>query len=197
MSQPAEVRMPTITVDDRLGLDRQLRIPMPLEQYLRLDAGLRAEWVDGVTIVSPAASNRHQFVSRNVFRLLDASLPDLEVFYETGVHSRTHSYRVPDVTVMRTYEDEGQFYEQVPFANVEVLSRSTRAEDRVRKLMEYLDAGVEQYWIVDPHERSILVLGNAGDHWDTLLELDEEHSTGSVVVGDYGNVELDLEAILG
>jgi len=43
----------------------------------------------------------------------------------------------------------------VPVLVVEILSPSTRRRDHVQKRALYLDAGVAEYWIVDPERREI------------------------------------------
>ena len=40
---------------------------------------------------------------------------------------------------------------------IEIVSPSTSSHDYVRKLNLYLDAGVKEYWIVDPRNRKVLV----------------------------------------
>jgi len=45
----------------------------------------------------------------------------------------------------------------VPDLIVEVLSPGTRREDRSVKFYEYARAGVREYWLVDPHEKTIEV----------------------------------------
>ena len=40
---------------------------------------------------------------------------------------------------------------------VEVLSPGTRRTDRLEKMVEYARAGVREYWIVDPHRRTVEV----------------------------------------
>ena len=42
-----------------------------------------------------------------------------------------------------------------PILIVEILSESTRRRDRNQKRSFYLDAGVDEYWIVDPETRTI------------------------------------------
>ncbi|MDE2994806.1 MAG: Uma2 family endonuclease [Chloroflexota bacterium] len=53
-------------------------------------------------------------------------------------------------------------YADPPDLAIEVLSPSTRHIDREEKAAEYADAGVTEYWIVDPEGRSIEVLTGAG-----------------------------------
>ena len=40
---------------------------------------------------------------------------------------------------------------------VEVLSKSTRKKDMGIKLSKYINAGVREYWIVDPEKESVIV----------------------------------------
>ena len=70
----------------------------------------------------------------------------------------------PDLTVTlvgNPYEIVGGYYEGVPDITVEVLS-TDRSRDLVRKRQLYAEAGVREYWIVDPSNDTA-----------TLLELDD------------------------
>ena len=40
---------------------------------------------------------------------------------------------------------------------LEVISKSTRLRDYGKKLSKYMDAGVKEYWIVDPYQKRIMV----------------------------------------
>ena len=42
-----------------------------------------------------------------------------------------------------------------PILVVEILSPYTRRRDHVEKRSLYIDAGVEEYWIVDPEENTV------------------------------------------
>jgi Uma2 family endonuclease len=69
--------------------------------------------------------------------------PDL-VYYAAGHEDRFHVQ-----------------YADPPDLAIEVLSPSTRRIDREEKAAEYAEAGVTEYWIVDPEGRSIEVLTGA------------------------------------
>ena len=85
---------------------------------------------------------------------------------------------------------------ETPALVVEVLAPGTRAEDTLRKSREYGDAGIGQYWLVDPDNRTLTVLRNADAEWEIALELDDGHPQGRVEVGPHGSVELEMEALL-
>lgn len=72
--------------------------------------------------------------------------------------------REPDITFYAA-GSEGRYHVQYadpPDLATEVLSPSTRHIDREEKAAEYAEAGVTEYWIVDPEGRSIEVLTDAG-----------------------------------
>ena len=54
--------------------------------------------------------------------------------------------------------------ESVPDLVVEVLSPATRANDLGPKRREYIAGGVAELWLVDPAERTVLIVDAAGDH---------------------------------
>jgi Uma2 family endonuclease len=64
---------------------------------------------------------------------------------------------------------------------VEILSPSTMKNDLLYKLNKYLAAGVREYWIVDPAERSISV-NVRGDGQFELAEYDVEAELASTVL---------------
>lgn len=67
--------------------------------------------------------------------------------------------REPDILFVAN-EHSDRIAEQAygpPDLTVEVLSPSTRRTDRLEKMVEYARAGVGEYWIVDPHGRTVEV----------------------------------------
>jgi len=128
------------------------------DDYARLpDNGWRYEVIRGELVMSPAPSAAHQSAavaliyalqgyvrSRNIGRVLaapiDVILPDLS------------SPVQPDVLVvlnehLAIIEDR---IEGVPDLVIEILSPSTARHDRHVKYRLYAEAGVTEYWIVDP-----------------------------------------------
>jgi Uma2 family endonuclease len=67
--------------------------------------------------------------------------------------------REPDILfVAREHSDRiGEQAYGPPDLAVEVLSPGTRRTDRLEKTVEYARAGVREYWIVDPHGRTVEV----------------------------------------
>lgn len=169
---------------------------MSLEEFLGLPDDVRAEYVDGVAIMTPPATWSHQTVAFRVALALHSALTEVVIAPEAGVRINSERFRIADVAVADTMPD-GRFTETPPLVVVEVLSPSTRSEDTVRKSHEYATCGVSQYWIVDREARSLTAYSNNGAGWDVLLELDQDHPRGAVDVGVHGTVELDLVTLLG
>lgn len=175
--------------------DRLLRIPMSYDEWLALPEGLRAEYVGGVAIVTPPPTQGHNRVCRRIANAIEAGLPELDIAEGPGLTSRVRDHRIPDVAVFETFEDVS-ITEQVPIIAVEILSRSTRAEDMIRKSAEYAADGIAQYWLVDRDQRTITILRNQDGMWEIELELDDDRPSGTVAVGEYGEVTLDVPALL-
>ena len=170
-----------------------------LEEYLALPEEVRAEYVDGVVQVTLPASIPHNRIGVRLIRILEDHLPGVVVVYESGLRTAERRYRVPDLLVLAEDEDTA-FTEQAPILVVEILSKGTRGEDTLRKPPEYLRANAGQYWIVDRQNRALTVLrsidADGQREWEILLDLDVDHPTGEVQVGDHGTVPLDLTAIM-
>lgn len=169
---------------------------MSLDDYLALPDDIRAEFVDGEAIMTPPATWSHQTVAFKVAMALELAVTGVVVAPEAGVRTGPTKFRVADVAVAEVMPD-GRFTETPPLVVVEVLSPSTRSEDTVRKSTEYAAIGIGQYWIVDRDARTLAVYANNGAGWDVLLELGQDHPTGSVTVGTHGTVELDLGVVFG
>ncbi len=171
------------------------RLRMSWEEYLELPEKPKAEWVDGEVVVTPPVSQDHGIAVLVLAGVLRQALPDLVFMTEVGVELPRNRLRAPDLMVVERRPDD-TWVTEPPVLVVEVLSRATRAEDTIRKSEEYLEGGAGQYWMLDPERRTLDVLANAGDAWEPLLHLDDEHPTGEVAVGEHGTVPVDLGALL-
>ena len=74
---------------------------------------------------------------------------------------------------------------------VEVLSKATRRKDCYQKLAKYTNAGVKEYWIIDPENRKLLVYYLEEDKLPALYGL-----TGKVPIEIYqGKLLIDLTLV--
>lgn len=171
------------------------RIPMSYEEWEALPAKPKAEWVDGVAIMSPYQLFDHQDAGFLLTALLRRSLAELSIAPEVTIRLSPTSIRVPDVSAF-TQRPDGPAVELIPVLVAEVLSPSTRGEDLLRKAPEYLAAGISQYWVVERDPRRIEVYRNDGSSWVEVAMVTEEEPTASVQVGEHGTVEVVLGEIL-
>lgn len=178
-------------------------IRMSYEEWLNLPPQPRNEWVDGVAVVMAAFPRwSHQTAARRIAARVERDLPELFVNEAVGLRLPRNRVRGPDVVALSeqpppdTDEPDSWVVDLVPVLVAEVLSPSTRREDLVRKAPEYLEAGIEQYWVVDPQGRSIEPMVSRDGRWETIVVVDDHNPRADVDVGGYGTVHLDLAEIL-
>lgn len=76
---------------------------------------------------------------------------------------------------------------------LEILSPSTRRKDCIKKLQKYSDAGVKEYWIIDPGKRLLLTYDFTQDYLPRIYPL-----TGTAGLSLYGGeLQIDLDEIAG
>ena len=141
------------------------------------DSGL-AEWVNGEAILMPPPSLRHQDVIRFLMVLMTWFVEDRDAgsLYFAPVQMRLkHSGREPDILFVAK-EHLNRFrdlYLDGPAdLCVEVLSPDSRSRDRVEKFREYEQAGVREYWIIDPMRKEAVyyALGEDGSYLPLSIE---------------------------
>lgn len=170
------------------------RLRMSYEEYQALPEHVRAEWVDGEVVVSPSGSFDHQEISFAVTALLKTSLPSLRIVEAVTTYLPHNRERIPDIIAVAR-RPEGTHITDTPVLVVEILSKSTRNEDTIRKSGEYLAAGIEQYWVVDPALRTIEVFERRDESWASVAYVDEDSPRAQVRVGEFGTVALDLSVL--
>jgi Uma2 family endonuclease len=126
------------------------------------DDGNRYEVIDGELYVSPPPSWMHQYGLGNLYLCLGSWIKAYGlgkiVPAPTGVVLGPDTGVEPDLVYV-SREREGiisaRGVEGAPDLVVEVLSPSTRATDRGRKMRRYAAAGISHYWILDPRARAL------------------------------------------
>ena len=125
------------------------------------DDGNKYELVRGELFVTPPPSFEHETViarlSRHLDRYVEANGLGL-VYHARSVMRFEGSEVEPDIMVRdRGTSATNWGNAPVPRLIVEVLSGSTRRRDQLQKRSLYLDAGVEEYWMVDDERRRVTV----------------------------------------
>jgi Uma2 family endonuclease len=133
------------------------------EDYCRLpDDGWRYEVVRGELRMTPAPSSKHQVAVRNLAFLLMLHLrehPAGRIYFAPldvilpGLATPVQPDLVFVSEERRALVGE-QVIEGAPDLIAEVLSPSNWLDDRRTKFEVYAEAGVREYWILDPRERA-------------------------------------------
>ena len=136
---------------------------MTAEEYFRKTETMqeRTELLDGQIVAMGSPSRTHQRIAYGIHRSIDdfirANGGSCEVNEALDAHLDEYNVPVPDVMVVC---DPSKLDEQgchgAPDWVVEVLSKN-RSDDLHRKLELYQNAGVREYWIVDPKNEKTLV----------------------------------------
>ena len=116
------------------------------------DDGHRYELIDGVLIVTPAPSYRHQDAVGHLYLLLSLACPaQLNVLLAPfDVALAEDTLMQPDLLVARRDAFTARDLPAAPLLAVEVLSPSTRRIDLTLKRSRLEAAGCGSYWVVDP-----------------------------------------------
>lgn len=136
------------------------------EDYYNLPENVRAELIDGQIYYMAAPSRIHQkilsFLHVRIANYLNSKKGPCEVYpapFAVKLFSEDDKNVVePDISVIcdpNKLTDRG--CTGAPDWIVEIVSPSNSSHDYIRKLNLYADAGVREYWIVNPIKKSIYV----------------------------------------
>jgi Uma2 family endonuclease len=134
------------------------RLRMTYQEFLDWsDDTTHAEWVDGEVIVFMPPMELHQLVEGFSFSLLDifVRMYNLGAVLQSPFEMKLPdgSSREPDLLfLVREHFDRRTAVRLIGPADLvlEILSDSTARYDRYVKFFAYQDAGVPEYWLVDP-----------------------------------------------
>lgn len=161
-----------------------------------LPEGKRAELIDGRMYEMASPSRVHQRLLGALYRLIANYIEDgggsCEVYlapFAVYINNDEYNYVEPDIVVICNEDklDEKGCHGAPDWA-VEIVSPSSVKMDRKIKLFKYRTAGVREYWIVDPGERTVEVY--------LFMENEEKKYTFEemVPVGIYEDFAIDFRA---
>ena len=142
------------------------------EDYNNLPEDVRAELIDGQLYYMSALSRMHQEILNflnteiNIYiRLKKGSCKVYPAPFAVKLFNDRDDTVEPDLSVICDSEkltDRG--CTGAPDWIIEIISPSNPEHDYIRKLNLYADAGVQEYWIVDPRDYKILVYYLKNEH---------------------------------
>jgi Uma2 family endonuclease len=155
-------------VYERNGLSVNLRSLQGLwteEQYLTLTDNMRQliEFTDGTLEVLAMPTDKHQVLVLFLYDLLRMYLLQLGgkvLVAPLRLRVRQGKQREPDLLLVRNANDprrQNRFWLGADMV-VEVVSPDDPERDTVVKVADYAEAGIPEYWIVNPEDETITVL---------------------------------------
>ena len=175
------------------------RRPATYEDLLAVPEHLVAEIIDGELVTSPRPAPRHADAGSGLGAALRLAFDrggggpgGWRIITEPELHLRD-DVLVPDIGGWRRERlpqlPDVAYFPLAPDWVCEVLSPSTAALDRGRKLRIYAREGVRHAWLVDPIEQRVEVLRRDGAEW---MPIAAGHGQGRLRAEPFEAIEVDL-----
>lgn len=170
-----------------------------VEDYWSLPEGKRAELIDGKLYDMAPPGFLHQKLVSELHHVLKSHIKanggECEVIpapFAVNLNADDEKWVEPDLSVIC---DKSKLTEHgcegAPDFIVEVVSPSSRKMDYVKKVSLYSEAGVREYWIVDPLKKHTTVYRFEEDVAPIIFPFGED-----IAAGIYGNLEINIEQLL-
>lgn len=185
------------------------RYPMPLpkeqfyteEDYWNLPEDVRAELIDGRLYYMASPSRIHQEISSVlhglIFQYIRSKKGSCRVYhapFAVKLRKDRDNTVEPDLAVIC---DRSKLTDRgctgAPDWIIEIVSPGNPGQDYVRKLNLYADAGVREYWIIDPSEKSVLVY----IHNQKRFQVTPYTFKDSIKVGIFDDLTIDFAEVMG
>ncbi|MBO5304017.1 MAG: Uma2 family endonuclease [Lachnospiraceae bacterium] len=170
-----------------------------IDYIYSLPAGQRAELIDGVVYDMAPPNTIHQRLvnrfSQKITNYIDSKQGDCEVFpapFAVFLNADDKNYIEPDISVIcdkNKLDDKG--CNGAPDFIIEIVSPSSRKMDYRTKMTLYADAGVREYWIVDPEKERTTVYRYEEDAAPMIVPFQQE-----ITVGIYGDLNINISELL-
>lgn len=166
-----------------------------VEDYRALPDDQRVELIDGYFYVMLAPTFLHQRIAGEVHRQIANFIMDrggdcqpLIAPVDIQLDCDEKTMVQPDVAILCNNDRVRKWgvFGSPDFV-LEVISPSTKKKDYTKKLTKYMEAGVREYWILDPYKKVLLVYNFEKDEFPCICGLDKP-----VPIGIY-NGELEIK----
>ncbi|MDO4528987.1 MAG: Uma2 family endonuclease [Lachnospiraceae bacterium] len=136
-----------------------------IDDYYALSEEQRGELIDGVIYDMGSPSVVHQLIAQEIFARLREHVkknegPCMPFMAPLDVQLNCDNRTIVEPDVMVVCDKSKITSKRIfgaPDFIIEILSKSTRRKDLTLKLYKYADAGVREYWIIDPDSLLIVV----------------------------------------
>ncbi|MCS7288038.1 MAG: Uma2 family endonuclease [Roseiflexaceae bacterium] len=159
---PQQLRIATSDDETIVSLE-PLQGLWTVEQYLAITDHSRRLYADGTIEILPMPTDRHQVISRFLLFVLHAYIQPLG---GTVLHAplrlqiREGKFREPDLLLVRRANDprrQNRYWLGADLV-IEIVGPDDPERDTIVKRADYAEAGIPEYWIVDPDAERVTVL---------------------------------------
>lgn len=136
-----------------------------VEDIYNLPEGTRAELIDGQIYYMAPPSRKHQRITVELSTIINNYIKSQNGSCEVDIapfavflNENSRNYVEPDISVIcdpNKLNNKG--CSGAPDWIIEIVSPGSRRMDYFTKLFKYRNAGVREYWIVDPDKNRIMV----------------------------------------
>lgn len=201
-----DVRQPALRMmwaeDDELVLSlAPLQGRWSEEQYLLLtdQTNRLVEFTDGHIEVLPMPTDTHQAISQRLFLALLAfvqRLGGIVRYAPLRVRIRPEKFREPDLLLVRDAGDSRRQDRYWLGADLvaEIVSPDNPERDTRDKVMDYAEARIPEYWIIDSEAAAITVLILVGDTYHEHGVFQRGDTATSVVLDGFA---IGVDEVLG
>ncbi len=135
---------------------------MTLEEFLSepQQEGWNYELIDGIRMMSPRPSIKHQRVNGKLYMALwnSSGTRNCEPIQEADLIIEGQNF-IPDLMLICDDDIEDKaHYDKPPIIVIEIVSPTSGSRDYFVKRREYRKIGVQEYWIVSPEEKCVMVI---------------------------------------
>lgn len=180
-------------------------MPLPNERrytskdYWSLPNGQRAELIDGQLYNMAPPSRIHQKLISQITLILGEYIRDnhgsCEIYpapFAVNLDADDQNWVEPDISVIC---DKGKLTDSgctgAPDLIMEIVSPSSRRLDYNTKMALYSEAGVREYWIIDPAKERTTIYRFEDDVAPMIYQFNDE-----VQVGIYKNLHINISNLL-
>lgn len=152
-----------------------------LEDYYALPDDIRVELIDGVLYDMSAPGKVHQVIAGEIYRQIanfiidnNGSCTPYISPIDVQLDKDNKTMVQPDVIIVCEDQlDNNKCIYGAPDFVLEVISKSTAKKDYTKKLQKYKNAGVREYWILDPFKQILLVYNFEREEHPVIYKLDK------------------------
>ena len=169
-------------------MDAIKQISYTIKDIYNLPEGKRAELINGqIYMMAPLSTKHQKLISAlhgKIYNYIESHNGNCEIIPAPFAvflkdNDENESYVEPDISVIcdpDKIDDKG--CHGSPDWIIEIVSSSSRKMDYSRKQFLYLEAGVLEYWIVDPIKETILIYRQSEDWVPLFARFGEKVKSG-------------------